>query len=52
MDVKTQKNGNEQLNYWGRNGSKILNPYLTSIKQDCDIFKFEFDNMIRKYIYD
>ena len=43
---------NEQLHYWGRNGIKVLNPYLASIKQDCDIFKSKFDDMIKKYIHD
>ena len=50
MGGSVQKNG--LMSNWGRNGIKVLNPYLASIKQDCDIFKSKFDDMIKKYIHD
>ena len=43
---------NSQLGYWGRNGCKIFNPFLSSISIDVQEFKANFDNMIKRYIHD
>ncbi len=43
---------NSQLCYWGRNGSKVLNPYLESTPNEVLDFKTKFDNMLKKYIHD
>lgn len=43
---------NLQLQYWGRGGVKILNPFFSKIKQDVDTFKTEYDKMITHYIHD
>lgn len=41
-----------QLGYWGRNGCKIINPFLCSIPMDVQEFKTNFDSMIKRYIHD
>ena len=44
---------NSQLQYyWGKSGAKVLNPFLTSIKDDCDLFRQDFMIMAKKYIHD
>ena len=43
---------NSQLQYWGRGGVKVLNPFFSSIQQDVDTFKTEYDKMITHYIHD
>ncbi len=43
---------NLQLQYWGRGGVKVLNPFFSKIQQDVDTFKAEYDNMITHYIHD
>lgn len=51
--AKMQKNGlNSQLEYWGRNGCKVLNPFLSSISEEAQEFRTNFDNMIKQYIHD
>ena len=37
---------NSQLEYWGRNGCKVLNPFLSSISEEAQEFRTNFDNMI------
>ena len=43
---------NSQLQYWGKGGAKVLNPFLDSIKDDCDIFRNDFMIKTKKYIHD
>ena len=43
---------NNQLGYWGRNGCKVFNPFLSSISKEVQEFKTNFDNMIQRYIHD
>lgn len=43
---------NSQLEYWGRNGCKVLNPFLSSISEEAQEFRTNFDNMIKQYIHD
>lgn len=43
---------NSQLVFWGRNGSKVLNPFFTSIYKDAENFKAEFGKIITKFIHD
>lgn len=43
---------NLQLQYWGRSGVKVLNPFFSKIKQDVDSFKADYDKMITHYIHD
>ena len=51
--VKMQKKWfNGQLEYWGRNGNKVFNPFLRSIPIEVQEFKRNFENMIKRYIYD
>ena len=44
--------GSLQLEYWGRNGNKVFNPFLRSIPIEVQEFKRNFENMIKRYIYD
>ena len=48
----TNKWFNGQLEYWGRNGNKVFNPFLRSIPIEVQEFKRNFENMIKRYIYD
>ena len=50
QDAKKWFNG--QLEYWGRNGNKVFNPFLRSIPIEVQEFKRNFENMIKRYIYD
>ena len=43
---------NSQLQYWGRGGIKVLNPFLATIQEDVDKFKNTFEEMIKHYIHD
>ena len=43
---------NLQLQYWGRGGVKVLNPFFSKIQQDVDTFKEEYEKMITHYIHD
>ncbi len=43
---------NLQLQYWGRGGVKVLNPFFLKIQNDVDTFKAEYDKMITHYIHD
>ena len=43
---------NGQLSYWGRNGCKVFNPFLSSISAEVQEFKTNFDNMIKRFIHD
>lgn len=41
---------NQQLDYWGRNGSRVLNPFFESIQSDRDEFIATFDKIIKTFI--
>lgn len=41
---------NSQLQYWGRGGLKVINPFLRTIQTEVDNFKSAFDEMIKHYI--
>lgn len=41
---------NQQLKYWGRNGSKVLNPFFSSIQAECNEFISKFDEIIKTFI--
>lgn len=41
---------NLQLPYWGRRGTRVLNPFFSMIKQDVDKFKDDYDKMINQYL--
>lgn len=43
---------NLQLQYWGRGGVKVLNPFFSKIQQDVDTFKAEYGKMITHFIHD
>ena len=43
---------NQQLQYWGRGGVKVLNPFFATIQEDIDSFKFDYAQMIKRYIHD
>ena len=43
---------NLQLQYWGKGGVKVLNPFFSKIQQDVDTFKKEYEKMITHYIHD
>ena len=43
---------NLQLQYWGKGGVKVLNPFFSKIQQDVDTFKEEYEKMITHYIHD
>lgn len=43
---------NLQLQYWGRGGVKVLNPFFSKIQQDVVSFKTEYTEMITHYIHD
>lgn len=43
---------NLQLQYWGRCGVKVLNPFFSKIQQDVDTFKADYDKMITHFIHD
>lgn len=43
---------NSQLPYWGRGGTKVLNPFFATIQEDVDKFKSDFMKMIKRYIHD
>lgn len=48
QDAKTWFNN--QLKFWGRNGNKVLNPFLDSIQTECDEFISAFEEITRKFI--
>lgn len=50
QDAKKWFNG--QLEYWGRNGCKVFNPFLNSIPVEVQEFKTNFNNMIKRFIHD
>lgn len=37
---------NSQLEYWGRNGCKVLNPFLSSISEEAQEFRTNFDKSL------
>ena len=43
---------NQQLQYWGRGGVKVLNPFFATIQEDIDSFKYDYAQMIKRYIHD
>lgn len=43
---------NLQLQYWGRSGTKVLNPFFATIQEDVDNFKSDFIQMVKRYIHD
>ena len=43
---------NSQLNLWGRNGVKVLNPWIETNKTDIEKFLGQFDDMVSRYIHD
>lgn len=43
---------NQQLQYWGRGGVKVLNPFFATIQEDIDSFKYDYSQMIKRYIHD
>ena len=43
---------NSQLICWGRNGNKVFNPFLNSMRTEVQEFKTAFNNMIKRYIHD
>ena len=43
---------NQQLQYWGQGGRKVLKPFFMSIKDDVDKFKKEFEKIISQYVTD
>lgn len=43
---------NHQLQYWGRGGVKVLNPFFATIQEEIDRFKYAFEEMIKHYIHD
>ena len=43
---------NLQLQYWGRGGVKVLNPFFSKIQQDVVSFKTNYTEMITHYIHD
>ena len=43
---------NQQLQYWGRGGLKVLNPFFATIQEDVDNFKSDYAQMIKRYIHD
>ncbi len=43
---------NSQLQYWGRSGLKVLNPFLSTIREDCNQFRAEFEQLTKRFIHD
>ena len=43
---------NHQLQYWGRGGVKVLNPFFNTIQEEVDKFKYDYSQMIKRYIHD
>ncbi len=43
---------NQQLQYWGRVGVKVLNPFFNTIQEEVDKFKYDYSQMIKHYIHD
>lgn len=43
---------NQQLQYWGRGGVKVLNPFFNTIQEEIDKFKYDYSQMIKRYIHD
>lgn len=43
---------NLQLQYWGRGGVKVLNPFFATIQEDVDKFRSDFIQMVKRYIHD
>ena len=43
---------NQQLQYWGRVGVKVLNPFFNTIQEEVDKFKYDYSQMIKRYIHD
>ena len=43
---------NNQYPYWGSKGNKVFNPYMKSIQRETEIFKSQFEEMIKHYIHD
>lgn len=42
----------QQLQYWGRGGVKVLNPYFATIQEKVDKFKSDYTQMIKDFIHD
>lgn len=43
---------NSQLQYWGRGGLKVLNPFLETMQEDVTAFRNDFEEMTKHYIHD
>lgn len=43
---------NLQLQYWGRGGLKVLNPFLETMQEDVAAFRNDFEEMTKHYIHD
>ena len=43
---------NSQLKYWGRGGLKVINPFLSTIREDCNKFRTDFEQLTKRYIHD
>lgn len=43
---------NSQLQYWGKDAKKVLNPLLGTMTDEVNQFKEDFKNMIKGYIHD
>ena len=37
--------------FWGRNATKVLNPFFSTIKKDIDDFKNDYEKMIKRFIH-
>lgn len=47
--VKAKEWFNSQKQYWGRNCSKVINPWIESNSEDVNAFIAEYDNMTSRY---
>lgn len=43
---------NSQLDFWGRGGCKVFNPFLSTIEQEVKKFRTDFEKMIAKFTHD
>lgn len=43
---------NQQLPFWGARGLKVINPFLSTIHNEVDIFKVEYEKIITHFIHD
>ena len=43
---------NTQLQYWGRGGLKVINPFLSTIQEDSKKFRADFEQLTKRYIHD